>query len=82
MPYDKNETIEYQVWNRPLWDWTLDILKEESLKPYFVWDAQRLFRWNGQKWLRFYNEPWTGDDWWNIQVKLTLQFYFFSNYLL
>jgi hypothetical protein len=47
----------------------LDLLGNESLKPHFVWDAQRLHKHNGTQFERFIHEPWTADNWWNIKVR-------------
>ncbi|KAI6042277.1 hypothetical protein EDC04DRAFT_2564564 [Pisolithus marmoratus] len=68
-PY-KGEGVMFQVHARPLWDWALDLLQNPSLAPHFVWDAQRLFKHDGEKYERFYTEPWTGDRWWDIQSRL------------
>jgi hypothetical protein len=53
---------------RPLFDWALDQLDHPRLIPHFVWDAVRLSKFNGVCWIRFIHEPWTADNWWNIQV--------------
>ncbi|KAG1859232.1 hypothetical protein F4604DRAFT_1882756 [Suillus subluteus] len=52
----------------PLWEWALDLLDTPVLAPHFVWDAQRVYKHNGTEFERFYNEPWTGDRWWDVQV--------------
>ncbi|KAI5990357.1 hypothetical protein EDC04DRAFT_2873066 [Pisolithus marmoratus] len=62
-PY-KGEDMMFQVHARPLWDWALNLLQNPSLAPHFVWDAQWLFKHDGEKYERFYTEPWTGDHWW------------------
>ncbi|KAG9309309.1 hypothetical protein JVU11DRAFT_10797 [Chiua virens] len=77
-PFTKIEvTAEYQkqlktfdVHMRPLWDWALDLLNNPRLAPHFVWDAQRVYRHDGDTYKRFYTEPWTGDRWWEIQSGL------------
>ncbi|KAI6017728.1 hypothetical protein BKA83DRAFT_4058855 [Pisolithus microcarpus] len=68
-PYKGND-VTFVVHVRPLWDWALDLLQNPSLAPHFVWDAQRVFRHNGERYERFYTEPWTGDRWWDIQSRL------------
>ncbi|KAG1858350.1 hypothetical protein C8R48DRAFT_564132, partial [Suillus tomentosus] len=41
IPIDyKKQTIEYEVYSRPLWDWAMDLLANPLLAPHFVWDAQ------------------------------------------
>lgn len=64
----KKEERSFDVHYRPLWDWALDLLREPSLSPHFVWDAQRLYKHNGERFVRFVDEPWTGDRWWQLQV--------------
>jgi len=46
----------------------MDLLSDPFLQPHFVWDAQRLYKHNGERFERFVDEPWTGNRWWNIQV--------------
>ncbi len=36
----------------------------------FQWEAQRLFKFNGQLFERFIDEPWTANLWWNTQVTI------------
>jgi hypothetical protein len=38
------------------------------LAPSFVWDAQRLYKFDGTSYVRFYTEPWTGNRLWDVQV--------------
>ncbi|KAH9985222.1 hypothetical protein BJV74DRAFT_878709 [Russula compacta] len=52
VPYDKKEW-KFDVHYRPLWDWALDLLNNEQLSPQFEWDAQRLYRFDGNS----YNSP-------------------------
>ncbi|KAI6004782.1 hypothetical protein EDD15DRAFT_2359613 [Pisolithus albus] len=66
-PY-KGEDFTFPVYAQLLWDWALDLLLNPLLALHFTWDAQRLFKYDGSKYERFYSEPWTGDRWWNIQV--------------
>ena len=46
----------------------VDLLNNPHLAPHFVWDAERLYKHNGAEFERFYDEPWTADRWWDIQV--------------
>ncbi|KAL0059534.1 hypothetical protein AAF712_013710 [Marasmius tenuissimus] len=55
---------------RSLLGWTKDILRDPSLSNHLHWDAQRLYRWNGSKWVRFVTDPWTADRFWEIQSSL------------
>ncbi|KAG1830270.1 hypothetical protein DFJ58DRAFT_737038 [Suillus subalutaceus] len=67
VPYKKEQRV-YETHALPLWDWALDLLANPLLAPHFVWDAQQVFKHNGREFERFYNEPWTGDRWWDIQA--------------
>ncbi|KAG2142880.1 uncharacterized protein EDB93DRAFT_1241527 [Suillus bovinus] len=67
--YKKNEQV-YEVHARPIWDWALDLLDNPLLAPHFVWDACRVYKHNDAQFERFFNEPWTGDRWWDIQSSL------------
>ncbi|KAG1800477.1 uncharacterized protein HD556DRAFT_1230432 [Suillus plorans] len=69
VPYKKEERV-YEVHARPLWDWALDLLDNPLLAPHFVWDAQRVYKHNGMDFEHFFNEPWTGHRWWDIQSRL------------
>lgn len=64
----KKEPVEYDVHTRPIWEWALDLLANPELGPHFIWDAERVYKHNGTEYERFYNEPWTGDRWWDIQA--------------
>ncbi|KIN98026.1 hypothetical protein M404DRAFT_31712 [Pisolithus tinctorius Marx 270] len=66
-PYKGND-VTFPVHICPLWDWALDLLQNSSLAPHLVWDAQWLFKHDGERCEHFYTEPWTGDRWWDIQV--------------
>lgn len=40
-----------------MWDWALDILSDPLLAPSFVWDAERLHKFNGTSYyVHFYDE--------------------------
>ena len=62
--------MEFEVHTRPVWDWALDLLANPQLAPHFVWDAERVYKHNGEEYERFYGEPWTCDRWWDIQVSM------------
>ena len=66
-PYKKEECT-YEVHARSVWQWVVDLLNNPHLAPHFVWDAERLYKHNGAEFERFYDEPWTADRWWDIQV--------------
>ena len=64
------EIRKYKVWRRNLWNWTLDLLSNHSLYHHFTWDAERLYKYdiNSEAFVRFIDEPWTADRFWDIQV--------------
>ncbi|KIK35236.1 hypothetical protein CY34DRAFT_17146 [Suillus luteus UH-Slu-Lm8-n1] len=69
VPYKKEERV-FEVHARPLWDWALDLLDNPLLALHFVWDTQRIYKHDGTDFVRFFDEPWTGDWWWDIQSRL------------
>ncbi|KAJ7440387.1 hypothetical protein FB451DRAFT_1344114 [Mycena latifolia] len=60
----------FEMHARPLWNWALDLIQDPRLAPFFVWDAERTYKYNGSSFVRFYTEPWTADTFWEIQSKL------------
>jgi hypothetical protein len=69
---------EFEFQYRNPWDWAIEIIKEPCLKNHFVWEPERTFQWSGMSWEWFYDEPWSGDAWWNAQVSV----FQFSGYSL
>lgn len=67
VPY-RNEIRTFPFYARSLWDWALEILDDPRLAPHIHYDSVFLSKFNGTSWVRFYHEPWTGDDWHDIQV--------------
>ncbi|KAI5994925.1 hypothetical protein F5J12DRAFT_785722 [Pisolithus orientalis] len=61
----KKEVWTYKVHTQPIWEWALDILAL-----HFIWDAQCLFKHDGHGFECFYDEPWMGNSWWDIQSSL------------
>jgi hypothetical protein len=64
----KGAEKEYDFHFKSLWDWACDILLDADLVSHFQWDAQRLYKYHGAQFKRFYDEPWTGQRFWEIQV--------------
>jgi hypothetical protein len=64
----KNVERSYDMHFRPLFDWALDHLDHPRLIHQFVWDAVKLSKFNGSRWIRFFHEPWTANYWWKTQV--------------
>ncbi|KAG1828912.1 hypothetical protein EV424DRAFT_1589978 [Suillus variegatus] len=66
VPYD-GVAHEFTVHYRDLWDWASDLLRDPYIGPQFTFDAQRLSKFDGQKFMRFIDEPWTADVFWDAQ---------------
>ncbi|KAJ7443500.1 hypothetical protein B0H11DRAFT_2091370 [Mycena galericulata] len=69
VPYKGVDHI-FEMYARPLWSWTLDLIQDPRLADFFVWDAEKAFIYNGKKYVRFFTEPWTADAMWDIQSKI------------
>ncbi|KAI0347909.1 hypothetical protein BDW22DRAFT_1479807, partial [Trametopsis cervina] len=67
----KDITEPFEFHHRSLWDWILYQVKDPLLAPHFEWDAQRLSKFDGQQWVRFYDEPWTGTMFAKAQSEIT-----------
>lgn len=59
---------DFEFHHRPLWECIVSQVEDPKLTPYFAWDAHRLSRWNGQEWVRIYEEPSSADMFWEVQV--------------
>jgi hypothetical protein len=60
----------FDFWCRSLWDWVLDLVENQSLARHFEWDAQKLYKYDGKKFIRFIHEPWTAARFWEVQVSM------------
>jgi hypothetical protein len=49
-------------------DWCIDLLTKHQLAHKMHWDAERNYKFNDKRFERFYDEPWTGEAWWDKQV--------------
>ncbi|KAF6755026.1 hypothetical protein DFP72DRAFT_1068157 [Ephemerocybe angulata] len=65
-----DEQIRFPVWRLDMEKWMLDILYNPELAPELRFDAERLSRHDGEKFVRFIDEPWTANRWWKIMDKL------------
>jgi len=63
---------EFDMHYCPIWDWALDLLRDSQLAPHFVFEAQRLYKFDGSNFVRFIDEPWTADAFWDAQVSLAI----------
>ncbi|PPQ74821.1 hypothetical protein CVT26_005455 [Gymnopilus dilepis] len=64
----KGNQLEYTVWLRPLWSWCQELLSDPRLIGEFHWSAEKLYKYNGTKFERIIDEPWTANAWWELQT--------------
>jgi len=48
--------------------WAMNILEDPFLPTICEWDAVKLEKFDGKKWVPFVHEPWTGMRMWDVQV--------------
>uniref|UniRef100_A0A8H8CJT9 Uncharacterized protein n=1 Tax=Psilocybe cubensis TaxID=181762 RepID=A0A8H8CJT9_PSICU len=65
----KGESLEYNVWYRPIWEWCRELLLNPALIREFRWDAEKIYMFNGNTYERVIDEPWTADEWWTQQSR-------------
>ncbi|KAJ7681176.1 hypothetical protein B0H17DRAFT_1161164 [Mycena rosella] len=68
VPY-KGEPRSFKTYTRPIWDWVLSLVQDPRLASCFVWDAEKVFKYTGDTYVRFYHEPWTANAFWAAQVR-------------
>ncbi|KAI0686029.1 hypothetical protein BC835DRAFT_1530148 [Cytidiella melzeri] len=61
----KKVNYEFDLHHRSLWDWIVSQVQDPKLASSFHWDAQRQYKYDGTRWVRFYEQPWTGDMFWD-----------------
>ncbi|EIW75450.1 hypothetical protein CONPUDRAFT_33268, partial [Coniophora puteana RWD-64-598 SS2] len=61
-------TGEYDVHYHNIWEWTKELLRDPRMFPQFTLDAQRLSKYNGDRFVRFFDKPYTADKFWEFQV--------------
>ncbi|KAI6010037.1 hypothetical protein BKA83DRAFT_4467647 [Pisolithus microcarpus] len=64
------EPHEFPMYYRPLMDWAIDLLKHPGVGLHFVFDAVRLFKFDGSTFVHFVDELWTAAEFWNVQSRL------------
>ncbi|KAL4081227.1 hypothetical protein J3A83DRAFT_4356012 [Scleroderma citrinum] len=69
-PVDDPELETFPVYHQSLWDWACDLLKDPHVGPNFVFDAQCLSKFDGTSFVHFIDEPWTANEFWNVQSKI------------
>ncbi|KAG1901334.1 uncharacterized protein F5891DRAFT_1128092 [Suillus fuscotomentosus] len=66
------EAREYTMYSRCLWNWALDLMQDIRFAPHFVFDAQRLYKFNGARFVQFIDEPWAANAFWDAQLQSRL----------
>ncbi|KAG1804751.1 uncharacterized protein HD556DRAFT_1532868 [Suillus plorans] len=69
VPYN-SEMQAFDVYYRDLWELATDLLRDPHLFPHFMFDAQRLSKFDGQTFVPFVDEPYTTQDFWDVQSQL------------
>ena len=57
------------MYGRDLFDYLMDMVNNPSLFSQMEFNAQRLYKYDGMSWKRFYDEPYTADHFWTAQVR-------------
>ncbi|KAG1773661.1 hypothetical protein EV702DRAFT_1181089 [Suillus placidus] len=71
IPFAGDEELrEYDVHYRDLWELAADMLRNPCLFPYFMFDAHRLSKFDGNTFVSFVDEPFTARDIWDVQSQL------------
>lgn len=47
----------------------MDHLVDPDIVQHFEWDAQKVFRFKDNRYTRIFTEPWTGNRFWDVQVR-------------
>ncbi|KAG1871098.1 hypothetical protein C8R48DRAFT_596289 [Suillus tomentosus] len=66
LPYDGVDQ-EFTLYYWDLWDWACNLLHNPYLGPQFTFDTQHLSKFDGNTFVRFIDEPWTVDAFWEAQ---------------
>ncbi|KAG1838317.1 hypothetical protein F4604DRAFT_1997182 [Suillus subluteus] len=69
VPYD-GKTWNFDLHYRDLWGLASDLLGDPRIFPHFTFDAQRLSKFDGETFVRFIDEPYTAQDFWDVQSQL------------
>ncbi|KAH9476946.1 hypothetical protein JR316_0010862 [Psilocybe cubensis] len=68
--YTENDIRSFDFWCQNIWEWVLEIVQDPFLCGHMQWDAQRTSVYNGEKFVPFVDEPYTGTRFWNVQSEL------------
>ncbi|KAG2048600.1 hypothetical protein BDR06DRAFT_895243, partial [Suillus hirtellus] len=64
-PFVKEEVVvpfqgddkTFQLFHHSIWDWAVDLLQDPQVGLHFVFDAEWLLKFNGDKFIQFIHEP-------------------------
>ncbi|KAG1730131.1 uncharacterized protein EDB91DRAFT_1239146 [Suillus paluster] len=60
----------FPLFHRSLWDWATDLLQDPQVGPHFVFNPQRLSKFDSKKFVWFIHELWTTNNFWEYQLKI------------
>ncbi|KAH6884045.1 hypothetical protein BKA70DRAFT_1061970, partial [Coprinopsis sp. MPI-PUGE-AT-0042] len=60
--------MKFDVWKHPLWSYCEELLNNPAIVKEFHWHAEQHFQHDGTSFVRFVDEPYTANAWWQIQV--------------
>jgi hypothetical protein len=67
----QGKSYKFDFEYRDPWEWILALIHDESLAPMCMWNSVKKFHCMGDKEERIYDEPNTGDTWWNVDVSIS-----------
>ncbi|KAG1763075.1 hypothetical protein EDD22DRAFT_979489 [Suillus occidentalis] len=69
VPYD-GKMWNFDLHYRDLWGLASDLLGDPHIFPHFTFDAQRLSKFDSETFVCFIGEPYTAQDFWDVQSQL------------
>ncbi|KAG1849777.1 hypothetical protein F4604DRAFT_1971059 [Suillus subluteus] len=69
VPYD-GKMWDFDLHYRDLWGLASDLLEDPHIFPHFTFNAQHLSKFDGETFVRFVDEPFTVQDFWDVQSQL------------
>ncbi|KAG1890839.1 hypothetical protein F4604DRAFT_1888578 [Suillus subluteus] len=69
VPHD-GKMWDFDLHYRDLWGLASDLLEDPRIFPHFTFDAQRLSKFDGETFVCFVDEPFTAQDFWDVQSQL------------
>ncbi|KAG1883237.1 hypothetical protein F4604DRAFT_1737081, partial [Suillus subluteus] len=69
VPYD-GKMWDFDLHYRDLWGLASDLLEDPRIFPHFTFDAQHLSKFDGETFVHFMDEPFTAQDFWDVQSQL------------